>query len=132
MDPEQTAEFHAHLDDENLTGPYPEPPPPLGPGELRTLLRECVNVVEPGDILIIRMPPGTRADSLRDLHDLVDVWLTHNSNGVRALLVPAEEIKVLHPAPPMVTFGDPPGEIDEAEVKAARDRLDQIRKDLLQ
>lgn len=101
-----------------------KPPTPLGPGELRALLRECVNVVEPGDVLVIRVPADYRADNLQALHELVEVWLAHNAPGVRALVVPAEEITVFRPAP-VVTFAEqsagtlPPEVVEEVQRRLA-------------
>jgi hypothetical protein len=128
IDEAQAAELRRQLDEVTAQHRHPLPvPPALGPGELRALLRECVNVVEPGDLLVIRVPADWTPAQLRDLEEHVNWWLASNGDHIRALLVPAEKIKVLHPATPLVTFGSPPGEIARGAVETARSRLTQIR-----
>lgn len=126
LDAAQAAELRRQIADAAASAGALHPPPP-GPGELRGLLRECVNVVEPGDVLVIRIPAGSSHAQTRDLHNAVRSWLAAHAPSVDALVVPAEEIKVLHPAPPMATFTSPPGEVGRDAIEAARSRLGQVR-----
>jgi hypothetical protein len=129
LDEAQAAELRRQLADAAASaGALRQVPPPVGPGELRALLRECVNVVEPGDILIIQAAVGLTPAQCNEWQNAVNWWLTENAEGqVRALVVPAEEIKVLRPAPPILTFNAPPGEIDQETIDQARSRLEQVR-----
>ena len=80
----------------------------LSEDEVRHLLRECVTVVRPGEVLILRVgPPGVfTPNQLREYQDSVTWWLDHNAPGVKALVVIGEdgqivrqETEVVHQAP---------------------------------
>lgn len=70
---------------------------PLGPDEIRQLLSECVTVVKPGEVLVLRCPEGWGADQAEALQMYVSAWLTGNAPGVRALVVPALEPVIVQP-----------------------------------
>lgn len=130
MPPERCAEFRDRARELGATiDAAARPPVPLGPGELRAMLRECVNVVEPGDVLVIRLPPQYEAHQVNELGRYVTMWLADHAPGVHALVVPAEEITVFRPAP-FVTFGEQPaGPLPPEVVEDVRRRLAEVRAD---
>ena len=83
------------------------------PAEVRTLLRECVTTVGPGEILIVRIPYNTPWDKARSYQDVLDA--ARESWGIRAAVVTAEELGVMPAA------GD---EAFDRRVMAAINRLD--------
>jgi hypothetical protein len=77
------------------------PRQPLTEDEVRQLLRECVTVVRPGEVLILRVgPPGVfTPDQLREYQDSVTWWLDHNAPGVQALVVIGEDGQIVRQEP---------------------------------
>jgi hypothetical protein len=69
-------------------------PPPLTPDELRQVLRECVTVVRPGEVLVIRAPEDFTPDQLREYQEYVAWWLEYNAPEVRCLVTIGEELGV--------------------------------------
>ncbi len=63
------------------------------PDDVRALLRECVTVVRPGELLVIRVPYDTPVDEARAyqrvLEDAGEAW------GIRAVVVTAEGLGVI-------------------------------------
>jgi len=66
--------------------------------EIRQLLRECVTVVKPGEVLVIRVPDFT-PEQLREYSDMVRWWLDENAPGVKCLITVGEELGVAEVAP---------------------------------
>lgn len=67
----------------------------LDPDTVRALLRECVTVVKPGEVLILRAADDMTPEHVRDIHEVVDAWLAHNAPAIRALVVPPMEIAIV-------------------------------------
>jgi len=57
---------------------------------LRQLVRECVTVVRPGEILVLRPGAQFTPDQLSEIQEMVNWWLKHNAPGIKALVVPGE------------------------------------------
>ena len=83
------------------------------PDEVRALLRECVTVVRPGELLVIRVPYGTAADEARAYQRVLES--AREAWGISAVVVVAEEFGVIPAA------GD---EAFDKRVMAAINRLD--------
>ena len=88
------------------------------PEEVRALLRECVTVVRPGELLVIRVPYGTPADEARAYQRVLES--AREAWGISAVVVVAEELGVIPAA------GD---EAFDKRVMAAINRLD-VRADV--
>lgn len=71
------------------------PPPALSPDEVRQLLSECVTVIKPGEVLILRGRDGWTPEQVGEVHRAAAVWLEENAPAVRALAVPPMEIAVM-------------------------------------
>ena len=69
-------------------------PPPLGPDEIRQLLRECVTVVKPGEILVLRCPEGARANEMDRLRRIATAQIGPDA-GIRVLVVPHLDMAVV-------------------------------------
>lgn len=82
----------------DLRGPLPQRKP-LGPDEVRQLLRECVTVVDPGQVLIVRIDPddGFTPRQVREIAEVLHV--SAEGAGIRAMLVIGHEIGTAKPAP---------------------------------
>jgi hypothetical protein len=65
----------------------------LGEDEVRHLLRECVTVVKPGEVLVIRVP-GLTPEQLYEYNEAVKRWLGDLAPGVRSLVTIGEELGV--------------------------------------
>jgi hypothetical protein len=61
-------------------------PPPLTSDQVRQLLRECVTVVKPGEVLVIRVHENTTPNQLREQQDMTDAWTAENAPGMRVML----------------------------------------------
>jgi hypothetical protein len=70
---------------------------PLNPDEVRQLLRECVTVVKPGEVLFFRCPDDWTVQQARDLHECVRWWLDENAPTVKVMIVPDVEMAVVQP-----------------------------------
>lgn len=62
---------------------------PLSEDEVRQLLRECVTVVAPGEVLVIRTTDLT-PNQLREYQEGVTGWLDVNAPGIKALVIHGE------------------------------------------
>lgn len=89
-----------------------------GPDEVRTLLRECVTVVKPGEVLVIRVPHDTPWEEARSYQRVLDA--ARKEWGISAVVVTAEELGIIPAA------GD---EAFDKRVMAAINRLD-VRADV--
>lgn len=72
---------------------------PLDTDEVRQLLRTCVTVVKPFEILFIRMGNDYTPAQLRELQEFADRWLLVNAIGVKALVFPGDAAEVVRQAP---------------------------------
>jgi hypothetical protein len=68
---------------------------PLTPDQIRQLLRECVTVVKPGEVLILRALEGWTPHQVKEVHDVAAAWLEDNAPGIKALVIPPFEIAVV-------------------------------------
>lgn len=72
---------------------------PLATDEVRQLLRECVTVVKPFEILFIRMGNDYTPAQLRELQEFADRWLLVNAIGVKALVFPGDAAEIVRQTP---------------------------------
>ncbi len=104
MTPAQVAEFRERFDAAMAErGAFPlrvlSLPPPLSPQEVRSLLRECVTVVRPGEVLVIRVPWNTSQRELREYGESLAAWNASHEGHLEAVIVPAEELGIAEAAP---------------------------------
>lgn len=66
------------------------PRQPLTEDEVRQLLRECVTVVRPGEILVIQVSENFAPNQLREYQDSVTWWLRENAPDIKALVIPGK------------------------------------------
>jgi hypothetical protein len=67
----------------------------LTPGQVRQVLRECVTVVKPGDVLVLRCPGDWTAAQAAQMQDHARWWLEDNAPDVKILVVPHVEMAVM-------------------------------------
>jgi hypothetical protein len=72
-------------------------PPPLTPDGTRALLRDCVTVVRPGEILVIRLSPdsGMSPGQVREYQEYVDCLMAGCAPGIRALVIVGDGGQIL-------------------------------------
>jgi hypothetical protein len=75
--------------------PNPARQDALGPDEIRSLLRECVTVVKPGETLILRCPEGWTPNQVREIQRHAHRWLEENAPDVRVMVVPHLDMAVM-------------------------------------
>ena len=68
---------------------------PLTPDEVRQLLRECVTVVKPGEVLFFRCLENWTSAQVGDIHEQIRWWLDENAPSVRVMMVPDMEMAVI-------------------------------------
>ncbi len=74
--------------------------PVLDPETVRQLLRECVTVVKPGEVLFLTAgDQNWTPTQLREIQQSISGWLEHNAPDVRVLVLPHGEMAVAE-APP--------------------------------
>lgn len=76
---------------------------PLTEDEVRQLLRECVTVVKPGDVLVIRAYENWTVQQQRALQDVLNDMHEAGAVPFRSLVVPGAELGVAE-APDMGFF----------------------------
>jgi hypothetical protein len=69
----------------------------LAPGQVRRLLAECVTVVRPGEVLVLRCPEGWTPDQAALMQDHASRWLEENAPDVRAMVIPHLDMAVVQP-----------------------------------
>ena len=74
-------------------------PPPLTPDEIRQLLRESVTVVKPGEVLFFTCPEDYTPTHVREIQEVVSMWLEYNAPDVKFLTLPHGEMAVTEAAP---------------------------------
>lgn len=70
------------------------PPPPISPDEVRALLRECVTILGPGDVLVIRHLSFT-AESAHAIREQVDAFNETRGTSVKVMAVVADEMAIV-------------------------------------
>ena len=70
------------------------PRPLLTPETARELLRECVTVVRPGEVLVIRTSDGWTAEQVGEVQQYANWWLGYRGLDVSILFLPGEEFAV--------------------------------------
>ena len=69
-------------------------PATLTPAAVRTLLRECVTVVRPGETLIIRLPADADSRKVHQLGQYVHARAEAMGAAFHTLVVPAESLGI--------------------------------------
>ena len=67
------------------------------PGELRALARQYALILEPGELLVITVPPSWPPEQVRELNDALSVWTFDPQTGgpcYRILAVPGTAVCV--------------------------------------
>ena len=70
--------------------------PPLSPDQIRSLLRECVTVVKPGEVLVIRAPGDWTPNQLREYAEHLEYYA--GEMGIRAMVVAGDGLGVAEAA----------------------------------
>lgn len=95
---EQAAQFREGLDEALRSQPFRfqvlPPRPLLTPGTARELLRECVTVVKPGEVLVVRASDSWTPMQVRELQYFADAMNEYRELGVAILFMPGEEFAV--------------------------------------
>jgi hypothetical protein len=78
-------------------------PDPLTQDEVRQLLRECVTVVKPGEVLVIRMGTDIPREVAHAYQTTLTEWLATHAPGVKVAIVCGDELGVAE-APPTGPF----------------------------
>jgi hypothetical protein len=68
--------------------------------EVRSLLRECVTVVKPGETLVIRGDPDWTPNQMREVQDWLDHEVKWRPLDFKILVVPGEELGVAEATEP--------------------------------
>lgn len=84
------------------------PRPALTEAEVRQLLSECVTVVRPGEVLVLRAPEDWNPDQASQLQEYMGYWLAENAPDIKAMVIPPMEIAIMQ-ASPASTMTEPPG-----------------------
>lgn len=80
-----------------MTGTGTGPAPALGPEQVRQLLAECVTVVRPGEVLVLRCPEGWTSEQAGEMQRWAEYWLADNAPDIRVLVVPHLDMAVVQP-----------------------------------
>jgi hypothetical protein len=70
----------------------------LSPDEVRQLLRECVTVVKPGEVLVIRTTDLTPYQ-VREYQEALNWWATENAPEVKVLVIHGEDGQIVRQEP---------------------------------
>lgn len=73
--------------------------PPLRPEQVRQLLAECVTVVKPGEVLVLRCPENWGPEQAGEMQRWAEYWLAGNAPDIRVLVVPHLDMAVVQPEP---------------------------------
>jgi hypothetical protein len=120
MTDEQVAEFRERFDEAmRQAGPLQVlAPDTLTPDEIRSLLRECVTVVKPGEVLVIRMSREVTREDAERYQTGLTAWLGENAPGVKVAIVCGDELGVVQSFGPFAPILPVP--LDEPEPGAPR------------
>jgi hypothetical protein len=66
----------------------------LTPETARELLRECVTVVKPGEVLLIRVPDNWSPRQVHETQERISEIIAYRELGVAVMLLPGEEFAV--------------------------------------
>lgn len=95
----QEAELREAIGEAAAHGPYTRrilpSVPPLTPEQVRYLLSECVTVVKPGEVMILRALEGWTPQQVLEVQQVAAMWLEDNAPGVKALVMPPFEIAIV-------------------------------------
>lgn len=106
---EQVKEFEAAWAEAAGQPPRWMPPrPALTQDEVRQLLSECVTVVRPGEILVLRAPEDWNPDQALQLQEYMGYWLAENAPDIKVMVIPPMEIAVMQTGAAS-TMTEPPG-----------------------
>lgn len=72
-----------------------EQPPRLAPETIAALLRECVTVVQPGEVLAVRLPLGMSMHDVARAREITETW--GSQAGIRAVALVGEEFAAVTP-----------------------------------
>ncbi len=67
----------------------------LAEEEVRQLLAECVTVVKPGEVLVLRCPEGCAPQQAQEMQERARWWLDKNAPGVKVMVVPHLDMAVI-------------------------------------
>ena len=67
----------------------------LDPETIRQLLRESVTVVRSGEVLLLCAQEGWTPAQVRDVQEVIAMWLEDNAPEVKALVIPPFEIAIV-------------------------------------
>jgi hypothetical protein len=99
MTDEQEAEWRRLFDEAMQARPFTytvlPPAPALAPDEVRQLLRECVTVVKPGEVLVLRCPENCSPEQAETMQEHAAYWLADNAPGIRVMVVPHLDMAVM-------------------------------------
>jgi hypothetical protein len=100
MTDEDVAEFRERLAEVAGDLRYQiRPRPNFTPVEVRDLLRECVTVVKPGEVLVIRMANDVSRDAAAEYQANLTAWLGEHAPEVKVAIVCGEELAVVETPP---------------------------------
>ena len=71
----------------------------LSPEEIRSLLRECVTVVKPGEVLVIRVSENMTPRQCSEYQQAVDGWIAHGDLGIKVMVLPGEGLGITESVP---------------------------------
>lgn len=99
MTDEEAANFAAEFQAEAARGVRVMPPRPVfTPEEIRVLLRECVTVVKPGEVLVIRVSEDMTPNQVREYQDMVDAGIKFWHLGIKAMVLRAQALGIAEAA----------------------------------
>jgi len=103
MTDEEAAEFAerfaVYMAENSLTHRVIPLPPPLSPDQIRSLLRECVTVVKPGEVLVIRVSENMTPRQCSEYQQAVDGWIAHGDLGIKVMVLPGEGLGITESVP---------------------------------
>ena len=96
LSPAQVAEFRERFAETMRSGRGHQviQPERLSPDEIRSLLRECVTVVAPGETLVLRFAPGSITDERHATYQRTLMEAAEQGGWPRMVVVQADEMAV--------------------------------------
>jgi hypothetical protein len=100
---------------------------PLTPDEIRQILRECVTVVKPGEVLVVRVSPDCTPSQVREYQDSLNAVRAAGGITCEVLVLPAEELGVAEAGRrggrAVSEYGDLAAAALHAEAETAREEI---------
>ena len=100
----QAAELRADLEEAMRQGPFPcrviPPAPLLTPETARALAREYVTIIQPGEVLVIRVAGNWTPSMVRECQEAFESMAGYRDLDIAILFVPGEEFAVARPPAP--------------------------------